>query len=238
MNVLVYGELGRSDMRVTRLRIILNYWIKILQMSDTRYVKKVYCKLKDLAETTPVINWASLVKDLLCNLGLAYAWEGQGVGDIQLFKNLVKQRLHDQFVQHWDSSIRESSRCRFYSAVGNNLEHSNYLEVVKITKHRVALSRLRLCSHILASETGRWHQPPLPYADRYCPFCGIYEDEYHLVLICPAYEDIRKQLLPKYYWKRPSMLKCSHLFHKEMLQPKLAKYVFMAFNIRREAVAE
>ena len=238
MNALVYGELGRTDMRVVRLGLIINYWLKILQMPGTRYVKKVYCKLKEQSDATNVINWASLVKDLICNLGFAQAWYEQSVGDVGSFKNLVKQRLHDQFVQHWDSLIRDSSRGCFFSAISSSLEYSNYLDVVKVPKYRVALSRLRLCSHTLASETGRWHEPPLPYADRYCPFCGIYEDEYHMVMVCPAYEDLRKQLLPKYYWKRPSMVKCVELFKKESIIVKLAKYVYMAFSIRTEAMRE
>ena len=239
VNALVYGELGRTEMRVIRLRLILNYWIRILEMSDRRLVKHVYLALKNQAEDNNVKNWASLVKDLLCNLGLGHAWYNQGVGNIGAFKSLVKQRVHDHFLQGWDMTLRGSSKCLFYTAVKNSsFEYSSYLENVYVNKHKIALSRLRLCSHILASETGRWHQPPLPLIERYCPFCAVYEDEYHLLLDCPAYGDVRKRLIPKYYWTRPSMLKCVELFRNERLQIKLAKFVFLAFEIRAENVEQ
>ena len=33
------------------------------------------------------------------------------------------------------------------------------------------------------------------------------EDEYHFILICPTYRDIRKKFIKKYYWSNPSLYK-------------------------------
>ena len=46
-------------------------------------------------------NWVVLVRNLICQLGFADVWLAQGVGNIQLFLNLCKQRIRDQFIQQW-----------------------------------------------------------------------------------------------------------------------------------------
>uniref|UniRef100_A0A8W8ICF1 Uncharacterized protein n=1 Tax=Magallana gigas TaxID=29159 RepID=A0A8W8ICF1_MAGGI len=41
-----------------------------------------------------------------------------------------------------------------------------------------------------------------------CDFCrSEFEDEYHFVLICPRYQQLRAKYIKKYYWKKPSMYK-------------------------------
>ena len=37
------------------------------------------------------------------------------------------------------------------------------------------------------------------------------EDEYHFILQCPLYNDIRMKFILKYYHKRPSVLKLTQL---------------------------
>ena len=52
--------------------------------------------------------------------------------------------------------------------------------------------------HVLTKElveTGSWVKPrSLPYHERLCNLCqrNDLEDEYHLVLICPVYIELRK----------------------------------------------
>ena len=65
-----------------------------------------------------------------------------------------------------------STRALFYCEINTNFDFKAYLNVVNISKHRIALSRLRTSSHHLAIETGRWHNPiSIPYNDRKCIVC-------------------------------------------------------------------
>ena len=52
------------------------------------------------------------------------------------------------------------------------------------------------------------------------------------------YITLRKRILPKYYWNRPNMLKCSALISTDNVELKnlLAKYVHKAFDIRNNYV--
>ena len=75
-------------------------------------------------------------------------------------------------------------------------------------KFQQNLTRLRVSSHRLEVECGRWARPErTPFDDRKCKLCHKLEDEYHIVLECPLYTDLRKQTISKFYWGRPNMPK-------------------------------
>ena len=100
-------------------------------------------------------NWASLLRDILSSLGFFDVWIFQGVGNKQLFLNLAKQRLKDNFQQKWTAELKMSTRALCYREISTNINFKAYLNVVNISKHRISSGRLRTSSHHLAIETGR-----------------------------------------------------------------------------------
>ena len=72
--------------------------------------------------------------------------------------------------------------------------------------YRTCISKIRLSSHNLAIEMGRYSG--ISRNNRTCKFCNIdIEDEFHFILKCPLYKGFRKFLIKPYYWKKPSMYK-------------------------------
>ena len=68
-----------------------------------------------------------------------------------------------------------------------------YLEKVNIRKFCQAFSRLRMSSHRLEIEPGRWTRPnSTPLDDRKCNLCNVLEDEFHFVLECNMFVEFRK----------------------------------------------
>ena len=66
------------------------------------------------------------------------------------------------------------------------------LNVVMTQQHRVAVTMLRTRNHRLAVKSGRWHKPHvLPLMERKCSRCDDLEDEYHVLLVCPMYTELR-----------------------------------------------
>ena len=66
-----------------------------------------------------------------------------------------------------------------------------YLDILSIVKYRKSLSRLRLSSHRLEVEVGRWTKPnKTPYERRKCKDCNVLEDEFHFLFECPLYTDL------------------------------------------------
>ena len=237
-NDFVYGELGRCSLQLTRYRNIIKYWLKILHCSEIKYVRIIYSMLyNDCINFPNKVTWVTLLRNLLGNLGFMDVWLQQSVGDRVLFLNLVKQRLTDQFIQNWNSRLNDSTRALFYRNF--SFGHKTYLDFVSVGKHRFALSRLRLSSHRLEVETGRWARPnAIPFEERRCTSCHSLEDEFHFVLECSRYNDLRTMYIPNYYRRRPNMFKLVELFKSESkkTQINLSLYVFKAFKVREQFV--
>ena len=137
-------------------------------------------------------SWGKLVKTVLENLGFYNVWLNQGVENENLFLNKFKQHMRDNYLQDWNSEIKNSSRARTYRlfcSFGLN----SYLKCVKIEKFKFALCRFKVSAHRLAVEAGRWHKlNKIPYNERKCQLCNTLEDEFHFLLECALYYDLRK----------------------------------------------
>ena len=64
---------------------------------------------------------------------------------------------------------------------------------------------------------------------------GMIEDEYHFLLVCPSFSDIRRQCLPSYYSRSPSVTKFKTLMTESQscVVKRLAKFVFLAMDKRK-----
>lgn len=238
-NDFIFGELGRIDYRSVRLINIIKYWLKIIGSDNRKYIKFSYnMMLNDLQRWPNKQNWASFVKDLLSRLGFLEVWLAQGVGDTNVFLSLFKERVKDIFMQEWRSRLENSTRARFYLPI-SDFQYQKYLDVINTVKLRKSLSKLRVSSHRLEIEMGRWAKPnKIPIQNRKCRTCDMLEDEYHFILECSLYTELRKQYIKRYYWNRPSMFKLIQLFkskNKKVLR-NLSTFIEKAFATRKEIV--
>ena len=104
------------------------------------------------------MSWASNVKTRLQSIGLYEAWVNQGVGNVNVFISLVKQRVFYMFVQNWNTDINDPTRVMCYIL---------YANLINIGNNCVELARFRVLAHRLEVETGRWHEPvALPFNER------------------------------------------------------------------------
>ena len=236
-NDFIYGELGRTNCLANRYVAIVKYWFKILVSEDDKYIKMVYnLMLKDIETVPNTVNWASLVRHLLISLGFYEVWMQQGVGYYRRFISLLKQRVTDTFIQNWGARLGDSSRANFYKSFAV-FQLQPYLDKVNINKFSQAFSRLRMSSHRLEIESGRWVKPnAVPFDERKCVVCQKLEDEYHFVLECSLYSELRKKFISKYFWKNPSMFKFIELLNSTNMGciRRLCCFIFHAFKLRTE----
>ena len=77
---------------------------------------------------------------------------------------------------------------------------------------------------------GEGRQKGIPRELRLCKSCdlGCVEDEYHLVIICPAYENLREKFIPNKFFKFTSVL----VFRKQMVSEDLETNKGMALYIK------
>ena len=84
-----------------------------------------------------------------------------------------------------------------------NFSFQPYLEILTIPNYRISVSRLRVSSHRLYVETGRWRRPhSVPYYERKCHIGNVLDDEYHFVLKCRMLNDLRTKYIPSTYRTR------------------------------------
>ena len=84
-----------------------------------------------------------------------------------------------------------TSRRLLYLSVNPSLSKCCvYDRNVFVPEHmRISFTRLRVSSHRLRSETGRWSR--IPMAERKCP-CGVIQSEEHVLLTCPLTAELRE----------------------------------------------
>ena len=94
----------------------------------------------------------------------------------------------------------------------------------KLVQHR---AKIRMNSHELHSEMGRWAVPKTPWVERICHLCENkkIEDENHFLLECPVYTHIKSQFHnlccnPDL----PSLLTCQDYIELETLLSKLFEH--------------
>ena len=226
----VYGELGRFPLYVMRKVRIIHYWFKVTQSPDSLMSKILFGCTND-NDTNFCKTWAGNIKQLLYNLGFQYLWRNTEVNNAHI--SAVTQRIYDQYLQQHFGVIQASSKLDSYLLFKNDFLFEHYLACVSNSKHRHALCKLRCSDHTLAIEVGRRHG--IPRKERICTKCNmnVIEDEYHFVLVCPLYRQLRLEILPKYYRRWPTKNKFIRLLTSTsiVLLNKLAKFVYIAFDL-------
>ena len=151
--------------------------------------------LNDLIECPNRQNWASQIIYILESHGFNDVWLFQGVGNMKQFIHIFTQRIKHNYIQCWNNQLQNSPRAITYRSIASS-NFKQYLNTVVNTKYRVALTRLRVSSHRLEIEIGRWHEPNrIIRSERKCQHGNVLEDEFHFILECPVYHEIRSQLL-------------------------------------------
>ena len=85
LNNFVYGELGRTSLKSRRVVNVIRYWLNIVQLDNTKFVKEMYSLMYRNIDNTPThMSWASNVKTILQSIGLYEDWVNQGVGNVNV----------------------------------------------------------------------------------------------------------------------------------------------------------
>lgn len=229
-NNFMYGDLNRVSMSIRWKEKILRYWTKIISDTNT-LIFHIYKHMRLECERTGRRNWASNVRDLLFELGLNNYWFSQDISHISV--PLMIQRLHDQYQQCWHNSVILTSKLHFYAKYKTTMNIATYLSLSNHNSRRlIALIRSGTCK--IEIENGRMQGTNRE--QRLCLQCNqrMIEDEYHFVLVCPKYRDLRLNHLPKYYTKWPTLQKFINLMSSDSVrtQSMLGIYLKQALMFR------
>lgn len=229
--VALYGELNRFPMYMQRKFILIRYWIKLLTTNNQSLLYRTYNMLKTDADNNinyKQSNWAFLIKRMLEECGLLYIWQNQY--NMLINYNMIKQRLLDMYLQKWYSDVNNSSRLETYSLFKHSHCFEEYLDYVKEPKFRISLTQFRTSSHDLAIEHGRYSN--VPRNERICTQCNSHmiENEFHRLLICSKFADLRSKYIKRYYYTWPTLQKFQNLLSSNSMITisKLSKFIYFA----------
>ena len=91
---------------------------------------------------------------------------------------------------------------------GDMLNFCDFIQVYVFTTNH----HLKTRNHRLPIETGIW--TGIPVKERLCNLCKIdIGDEYHYIMICDYFKDLRKKLIRQYYIKHPNTIKFFELMN-------------------------
>ena len=88
--------------------------------------------------------------------------------------------------------MNSNNRLEKYNVFKLEFCYEKYLDVL-FPKARNILAKFRCSAHNLMIEQGRFNNV------RICQFCNMncIKDEYHFLLVCPVYRDLRQKYLKK-----------------------------------------
>lgn len=157
------------------------------------------------------------------------------------FLHTFINRLKDQYLQDWTGAVNSSPKLNtYYNKFKQSFSYEKYLDVLNVRKFRYIYSSFRSSSHDLEIERGRYAN--IDRCQRLCTLCNlrVVEDEYHFLLCCGAYKDLRELYLPNKYYVYPSVHKFIILLatQNDVLIRTVASYLHYAFKRRKELQLE
>ena len=157
--------------------------------------------------------------------------------------SLFKQRLRDCYLQEWHESVVNCRKLNIYRYCKDTIEMAPYHKILRERKHRsIIMAKFRCSNHQLAIETGRHAPVIIDRNDRICIYCErtfdirIVEDEYHFLIVCPAYQYVRTQylsdILDKFNINNETIMSILLKSFNENVVKAISFFLYHAFYVR------
>ena len=172
-SVTIHGDTGRYPLFLKQQILALKYWICLISLPKSCYMRIVYNSLASL-DFIGETNWCSHFRSLLFRTNHCDVWKNHRVENANRLIKQVKLCLNNIYKADWSNKARNSIKLRTY--IKFKFDHSleGYLFYIPDTRWVKALSRLRMSSHMLEIERGRHVKPQkIPLEQRTCQRCTL-----------------------------------------------------------------
>ena len=190
----ILGECGRKRMYVLCYTKCIKYWLKLIKLREGSLLKSCYNLAYNQCQAGRC-NWAKDVKNILYSFGFGFVWDRQNVENEKVFLDEFTIRLSDCDTQLWNNSMSQMPKLRTLRLFKKEFVPEPYLFLLIPQRLRSAWARFTIGCHDLEIERGR--HTSIPANERFCKLCisvhsMCIEDEYHVLLHCPFYNDLRR----------------------------------------------
>ena len=226
---MVYGETGCMPIYVDIMSRCLSFYINVKNGPENTLSHTLLQSLFLMYNIVPnTCRYLKYIKSSLDKLGRSYLFNNQtaNIHTSEHIKSVIKQRVKDQYIQSWTSSLSSSSKSIFYKTFKEDFTFEPYLDMLP-TKFRVQLTKFRLSNHRLPIETGRWNNTDRNR--RFCTKCNTNTigDEFHSIFECDHFKVARNKHIDSFFLLNPSVYKSTYLFKSQNKNTliSLAKFI-------------
>ena len=203
---MLHGESGVVPPSTLCHQQVMLYYIRLNSLPQGSVLKSVFLDMKRLSDLSSTNNWCSHV----LSIGNRYGLELDAFDFNEATKHHVKSVVKEKFISKWLSNINDHSLypgLRLYKLFKHEFACEPYLQNIKSVQIRKTFTRFRCSSHFLEIERGRY-VGKLEH-ERLCSVCNIVENEFHFVMICPLYSELRNSFISKITSMFPLLLEYS-----------------------------
>jgi hypothetical protein len=130
---MVYGELDRYPIDIDIKVRTISYWARLLSGKQAKFSNVFHRLSRNFNENGNTnLNWVYFIRAILNECEFTYIWETENVNNKEWLKCVVKQRLLDQFVQNWQTSLSDSSKALNYRIFKTKFEFEEYFNILNI----------------------------------------------------------------------------------------------------------
>ena len=243
-NIAVLSETGRYPLYFSIISSMIKYAHRLESLSEGLLYDAFICN-KELSAKN-IQTWYSAVSYIIEKLDINMAQRLRNITDI------VGKKLQKNFNDYWKKEQMqyrnsEDGKLDTYFKLKDCFKREEYL-VLKEFKLRQNISKIRISSHSLKIETGRYGINRLDRSKRTCDLCNcqVVENEVHFILQCPVYSEIRKLYFQQVsktcqnFSNLSAWEKFLWLFNNEDISvlKSLGNYIEKATTMRKEKLSE
>ena len=238
--VLVYGETGFLPIEFHIKCRMLSFWISLFTGKQTKISYKMYMLCLSLYRKRLLeCKWLNYIKHIIDDCGMSFVFDTHETLEkswlLKSFLPKMKHTLKDQIFQKWQQVVEnESEKCLYYKHFNNTPSFQCYFNILPKSLW-LPLCKFRTTNHRLPVEFNSWEKFFKPRSDRICTICDLDDigDEYHYVMICPAFKELREMYIPNFYKNRPSVLKFIQIMSsdKKKILFNLARFIREILNV-------
>ncbi len=227
------GDMGWVSNRIRWKVEALRLWNRLIKTDNNRLVHKIFKWDMTCHHTDNKSNFASNIKQILCQIKLKKSYNDISLIDI----DYARKNLIESLRIEWKESAQKKSKLELYNNIKQEFGPEKYL-LLNIDKYEKSLlSQLRYGILPLRLETGRFCNEKRE--ERVCTLCNTntVETAEHFLFECSMYDAQRLHFINNVHndidnWEILTQHEClTQLFH---VKPRaLGKYVKEIFLYRR-----
>ena len=255
----VLGELGRYPLLIKALSHCLNYKMSLLRPNSQQssLLRDVIHEMKTMTSRSSDC-WLSRVDKIQKLLNIP-----DRPNFVRVQGQNSKKYVQSKFDKFWSDNLNswgynrgnpdqtDHNKLRTYRLFKSSFTKEPYIDLVRNRNQRAFLTRLRVGSHLLNIERGRWTRPVTPVEHRICSYCApsssastsprsrpttsSIDDEYHFLMNCSRFKDVRDSGFQDISLILPNFANLSTMNQfRTLLCPTKAKAVKIVNNLIKE----